>query len=54
MGVGGEGNPVLTTALWVPPLFGLAGIIIGGLYFVLDDLLSTGTDKRRPSWPKIW
>jgi hypothetical protein len=32
-------KPALTTAWWVPELFGLAGIIIGWLYILLDDAL---------------
>ncbi|GMH69108.1 hypothetical protein TrRE_jg8392 [Triparma retinervis] len=52
-GLGG-GDPLLTTASWVPPMFGSAGLIIGGLYVVLDDALVTTDDKRKPSWPKIW
>jgi len=50
---------VLTTASWVPPLFGLAGVIIGGLYGIFDDILAvdSGSDaesRRRPAWPKIF
>lgn len=29
--------PALTTTWWVPPLFGLAGFLIGWLYILLDD-----------------
>ena len=32
-------HPALITTWWVPPLFGLAGFIIGWLYIVLDELL---------------
>lgn len=36
------------TAAWVPPLFGLAGIIIGTLYVLLDQVFSTPDTKRDP------
>eukprot|EP00593_Proboscia_inermis_P012079 CAMPEP_0171306008 /NCGR_PEP_ID=MMETSP0816-20121228/15920_1 /TAXON_ID=420281 /ORGANISM="Proboscia inermis, Strain CCAP1064/1" /LENGTH=92 /DNA_ID=CAMNT_0011787269 /DNA_START=228 /DNA_END=504 /DNA_ORIENTATION=- len=29
-------HPALTTAWWVPPLFGLAGFLIGWLYILID------------------
>ena len=45
---------LLRTAAFVPPLFGLAGAIIGGLYLVLDQVLETQPTKRRPRWPDIW
>jgi hypothetical protein len=31
-------HPALITTWWVPPLFGLAGFIIGWLYIILDEL----------------
>lgn len=47
----------LTTAWWVPELFGLAGFIIGWLYILLDELLSTSSastdNKNTPSPPMI-
>ena len=46
-------NPALTTAWWVPELFGLAGFIIGWLYILLDQVLEEGQDKTRPSPPSI-
>lgn len=45
---------LLRTAQFVPPLFGLAGVIIGGLYIGLDSLLNTPADSLSPHWPKIW
>jgi hypothetical protein len=33
--------PALTTTWWVPPLFGLAAIIIGWMYILLDQWLDT-------------
>lgn len=41
------------TAVWVPPLFGLAGMIIGGLYVLLDQVLGTAAQKRRPALPTV-
>ena len=47
----------LTTAWWVPELFGLAGLIIGWLYILLDNALSSSStineDKKYPSPPII-
>mmetsp|Transcript_26140 Transcript_26140/g.38693 ORF Transcript_26140/g.38693 Transcript_26140/m.38693 type:complete len:307 (+) Transcript_26140:142-1062(+) len=34
--------PALTTTWWVPPLFGLAGFIIGWMYILLDDFFDEG------------
>jgi hypothetical protein len=34
----GRGIAALVTTWWVPPLFGLAGFLIGWLYIVLDDV----------------
>jgi hypothetical protein len=34
--------PALTTTWWVPPLFGLAGFLIGWLYILLDDFFGEG------------
>ena len=48
------------TTYWVPPLFGLAGFIIGWLYILFDTLklgqdakLDTTSDKLNPSVPKL-
>jgi hypothetical protein len=47
---GTAAQPALTTAWWVPELFGLAGFIIGWLYILLDSM----TSKRpNPSPPVI-
>eukprot|EP00929_Paragymnodinium_shiwhaense_P035273 TRINITY_DN19062_c0_g2_i1.p1 TRINITY_DN19062_c0_g2~~TRINITY_DN19062_c0_g2_i1.p1 ORF type:complete len:325 (-),score=33.05 TRINITY_DN19062_c0_g2_i1:172-1146(-) len=37
------------TAVWVPPLFGVAGALIGGLYVIFDQLFDTPAEKRAPS-----
>jgi len=51
---GSEAYPALTTAWWVPELFGLAGFLIGWLYVLLDDSLLEPSDQRRwPYPPKI-
>ena len=47
------GELFLTTASFTPPLFGLAGIIIGSLYLGLDAALETPVEQRAPSGPKI-
>lgn len=47
-------HPALTTAWWVPELFGLAGITIGWLYVILDASFTPIDDARRqPSAPII-
>jgi hypothetical protein len=48
-----DGTTVLTTGTWVPPLFGLAGTIIGGLYLVFDLIFATPEPRRGPSGPSI-
>jgi hypothetical protein len=59
---GTPNHPALITSWWVPELFGLAGIIIGWLYLVLDAALLRGgrersesmqCDRSSPSPPKI-
>ena len=47
---GTAAQPGLTTAFWVPALFGLAGFIIGWLYIILDSV--TG-ERTKPSPPLI-
>lgn len=58
--VGEDGSELLTcvTTYWVPPLFGLAGFLIGWLYIFLDALLLEGKDDgasrlRFQLFPKI-
>ena len=62
---GSEAYPGLTTAWWVPELFGLAGFLIGWLYILLDAVLlkESSSDEgdvveqeqqRLPSPPKIF
>lgn len=41
------------TAAWVPPMFGLAGIIIGTLYAVLDRFLQSPPESLSPSGAKV-
>eukprot|EP00536_Pseudo-nitzschia_multiseries_P006689 jgi/Psemu1/239591/estExt_Genewise1.C_1450082 len=52
---GSEAYPALTTAWWVPELFGLAGFLIGWLYILLDDVLldPSKDEQRKPSPPLI-
>ncbi|KAL9183767.1 hypothetical protein ACHAXT_004623 [Thalassiosira profunda] len=38
---------------WVPPLFGLAGFLIGWLYVLLDAALPTEEEKLHPVVPKV-
>jgi hypothetical protein len=45
---------IVTTDLWVPPLFGVAGIIMGSLYVLLDEILGTPTEAKRPAWPLVF
>lgn len=62
---GSEAYPALTTAWWVPELFGLAGFLIGWLYILGDAILSPSSidagydkdnsdDKTNPSIPVIF
>lgn len=46
--------PALTTAWWVPELFGLAGFIIGWLYVIFDNALGTVKGKREPPPSKVF
>lgn len=49
-------TPWLTTDWWVPPLFGLAGVIIGSLYVLGDALelqIREGSAMPEPSAPKV-
>lgn len=48
--------PALTTSWWVPPLFGVAGFIIGWLYVVVDTALVSEAHllvSKQPSPPRI-
>ena len=52
---GSSNYPALTTAWWVPELFGVAGLLIGWLYVVLDDVLETPRGPvLSPSPPRIF
>lgn len=46
-------NPLLRTSAFVPPLFGLAGIIIGSLYIILDRAFTTSFAARAPKLSKV-
>lgn len=46
--------PALTTAWWVPELFGLAGFVIGWLYIIFDNALETQEEKTDPSPSKVF
>lgn len=54
---GSQEYPGLTTAWWVPELFGLAGLLIGWLYVMLDvvplGMNGAFSDSKNPSVPKI-
>jgi hypothetical protein len=50
---GTESQPALTTAWWVPELFGIAGFIIGWLYILVDQLCQSPPHRRTPSGPTI-
>jgi hypothetical protein len=50
---GSEQFPALTTAWWVPALFGLAGFLIGWLYILLDAALKSPKETKHPSPTKI-
>jgi hypothetical protein len=47
-------NVILKTAAWVPLLFGCAGVAMSVIGQYLDDILSTPTSIRQPSWPKTF
>jgi hypothetical protein len=44
-----DGGIALVTTWWVPPLFGLAGFLIGWLYIVLDDMEQRFTLSATPN-----
>jgi hypothetical protein len=46
---GSEHHPALTTAWWVPELFGLAGFLIGWLYILFDTVLLDDTSSSSTS-----
>ena len=58
--VGGDGGIQLLTCVttyWVPPLFGLAGFLIGWMYILLDASISKTnlslSSKLNPTTPKV-
>jgi hypothetical protein len=52
-----DAMPALITSWWVPPLFALAGFLIGWLYILLDNFFIINEENKRivqsPSPPKI-
>jgi hypothetical protein len=50
---GSEEYPALTTAWWVPELFGLAGFLIGWLYILMDVAFETPREQKSPSAAKV-
>jgi len=46
-------HPALTTAIWVPPLFGIAGFLISWLYILLDAILNTTSNETCKGGPEI-
>jgi len=48
-----QGTSLLKSAIWVPFLFGLAGIIISQLYVSLDDVIGTTQEKKEPDLDKV-
>jgi len=44
---------ILKTALWVPPLFGVAGFLIGFLYLYFDDFFKTDPGRTMPNGPHV-
>ncbi len=47
------GQQLLGTSVWVPPMFAVAGVIMGGLFILLDEILQTPKAQRHPSAPKV-
>lgn len=47
------GTQLVGTSVWVPPTFALAGVVMGGLYILLDELLQTAPADRAPSFPIV-
>jgi uncharacterized membrane protein YeaQ/YmgE (transglycosylase-associated protein family) len=45
---------LLKSAIWVPALFGLAGLMMSSLIYLFDELFSTSEPKKSPSWPKVF
>lgn len=55
LGSVGKGPDLLTcvTSLWVPPLFGFAGFLIGWLYILLDTVTEDEDSQLHPTTPKV-
>ena len=47
-------NPFLKSALWVPPTFAAAGVVMTALILVLDRLLDTPHHQKTPTWPRVF
>ena len=48
-----QGHTFLKTALWVPPLFGFAGVAMSAIVLVLDERLPSSPVALNPSWSKV-
>ncbi|CAE7374004.1 INSIG2 [Symbiodinium natans] len=40
---------LFSTAIWVPPLFAFAGLLISSLYWLIDNALAVKAEQRSPS-----
>ena len=49
-----QGHTVLKTALWVPPLFGCAGVTMSVIVLLLDRRLRSPSVSLDPSWSKVF
>lgn len=49
-----QGHTVLKTALWVPPLFGFAGVAMSAIVLQLDQRLKSPPAAVDPSWSKVF
>lgn len=47
-----KGHVILKSALWVPILFGSAGLLMSFIGLHLDSYFETSKTTRNPSWPK--
>eukprot|EP00600_Ochromonadales_sp_CCMP1393_P002916 CAMPEP_0174977306 /NCGR_PEP_ID=MMETSP0004_2-20121128/13531_1 /TAXON_ID=420556 /ORGANISM="Ochromonas sp., Strain CCMP1393" /LENGTH=152 /DNA_ID=CAMNT_0016228465 /DNA_START=145 /DNA_END=600 /DNA_ORIENTATION=- len=46
-----DGSLFLKSAIWVPVVFGMAGIVMSLIVILLDFKFDTTDEKRLPSWP---
>eukprot|EP01041_Mallomonas_annulata_P010260 gene10260-21405_t len=47
-----NGNIFLKSALWVPILFGVAGLAMSAILMLLDDKCKSTLEEMDPDWPK--